>query len=208
MKRLRYDNRPNGAGFVDLTLRLGLPNHDYYNNNIPININQSLNFDIFNPQQASLTYSNGPRMSSTSTHVDQPSMPYWQYGDHNNTTGNINNHNNMVINNITGGPNKFGGFNQAGMTTMGQNIINTKADQVLRSVNNSNGTRSRSSQLSSARKNNRAKKQRTDSDHHDRTTLCNACGIKYRKQQEKRAAATKLGNNGGTSNIDNFILRE
>lgn len=70
MKRLRYDNRPNRAGFVDLTLRLGLPNHDYRNNN-PININQSLNFDIFNPQQANLTYSNGSRMSSTSTHVDQ-----------------------------------------------------------------------------------------------------------------------------------------
>ncbi|EXB75969.1 hypothetical protein L484_002894 [Morus notabilis] len=53
-KKLRYNSLPNRAGFVDLTLRLGLPNHDNYNNNV-IGIGQSLYLNLLSPQQSNLT---------------------------------------------------------------------------------------------------------------------------------------------------------
>ncbi|EXB29000.1 GATA transcription factor 29 [Morus notabilis] len=131
MKKLQYNNNySNQAGFVDLTLRLGMPNHDYSDINNPTEICQSsLNSNYL----FSLCHFNGSHMSST-TH-DQPLMQYWQYGHNRMVSGDHitdNGYYNMINNTSGGVPSNYFGriFNQTG-TNLGHQIINTGPDQVF-----------------------------------------------------------------------------
>lgn len=75
MKKLQYNNNySNQAGFVDLTLRLGLPNHDYSDINNPTEICQSSLNSNYLFSQASLFHFNGSHMSTThdQVHISLP----------------------------------------------------------------------------------------------------------------------------------------
>ncbi|KAJ6387798.1 hypothetical protein OIU77_026382 [Salix suchowensis] len=212
-----YHDKNDARDVVDLTLRLGLGNHagrshrinliDLFNTPLPVTTPDlaSLNFNAGSSSSPNKGINSGPTNGAQEhaalKHLGTINTGYLSLNATGITCGGGNAAAEMGLGMVAGGDHSQGGLT---FKSLARDMGNQHPSNFSKSLNpcrpplSALNTRTQSSNSSTDGQIGRSYGSRRRGSRRPRQTLCNACGIKYKKEEKRRRAG------GATSNRNNI----